>query len=57
MVTNTSKGPCCTFLSSRIANAAATPIPLSAPKVVPFAVTQSPSIYAGMPSLEKSNTG
>ena len=57
-VKSASKGGCTTSLSARIAIAVATPIPLSAPRVVPLAVTHSPfsSTYASMGSFSKSNT-
>ena len=42
-VKSSSSGPCATSVSSATASAAATPMPLSAPRVVPFATTQSPS--------------
>ena len=35
---------------------AATPNPLSAPKVVPFAFTQSPSAYISIPCVSKSKS-
>ena len=41
---------------SSMAIIVATPNPLSAPKVVPLARTQSPSTYMAMPWVSKSNT-
>ena len=41
---------------SKTAIIAATPKPLSAPKVVPLARTQSPSTYISMPWVSKSKT-
>ncbi len=57
-VKSASNGGCTTFLSAKIAIAVATPIPLSAPSVVPLAVTHSPfsSMYASMGSFSKSKT-
>ena len=42
------------FSQSNTANIIATPIPLSAPSVVPLAFIKSPSTYNSRPSLEKS---
>ena len=42
-VKSASSGPCSNVSSSNTARIAAAPIPLSAPSVVPSAVTQSPS--------------
>ena len=42
-VKSASSGPCFNVLSSSTARIAAAPMPLSAPNVVPSAVTQSPS--------------
>ena len=53
-VINTSTGPWGISFDNRIAIPVATPIPLSAPRVVPSAVTHSPSIYASIGSLVKS---
>ena len=39
-----SSGPCSMLSSANMAKAAATPMPLSAPKVVPLAFIHSPSI-------------
>ena len=44
IVNSASTGPCSISFDSSTAIAAATPIPLSAPRVVPFAVTHSPSM-------------
>ena len=41
---------------SKVAKIVATPMPLSAPRVVPSALTQSPSTYIFMPSVMKSNS-
>ena len=46
-------GPCFKFLSSMTAKMAATPIPLSAPRVVFFAFTHSPSIQVSIGSVSK----
>jgi len=43
-VNRASSGPCFSVRSSSTARIAATPIPLSAPSVVPSAVTQPPSM-------------
>ena len=43
-------------LESKMAKMAATPIPLSAPSVVPSARTQSPSTYILMPCVSKSKS-
>ena len=43
-------------LLSKTAIIAATPKPLSAPKVVPLALTQSPSTYILIPEFKKSNS-
>ena len=47
-VSSTSTGPWATLLSSARASPMATPMPLSAPRVVPSAVTQSPSTFSLM---------
>ena len=49
-------GPCCTVGSAMTARAAATPIPSSAPSVVPSAWSQSPFIIASIGSFSKSWT-
>ena len=54
LVMRASNGPCFRSLASSTAMMAATPSPLSAPRVVPFAFTQSPSIYVSMGSFSKS---
>ena len=53
-VNSPSIAPSLRSLSLRIARVIATPIPLSAPRVVPLAVSLSPSIVSGMGSFEKS---
>ena len=52
-VIKASKGPCLISLDSNTAMIAATPRPSSAPRVVPFARTHSPSIHVWMGSLVK----
>ena len=47
---------CSRVLSSNTANAAAIPIPQSAPRVVPLALTHSPSMYVSIGSFSKSNS-
>ncbi len=47
-------GPCSISSEARIASSAATPIPLSAPSVVPLARSQSPSTIVSIGSLSKS---
>ena len=51
IVNKASIGPCFSSLLSSTAMAAATPMPLSAPSVVPFAFTQSPSIMVSIGSV------
>ena len=46
-------GPCSMSLASRIASDVATPIPLSAPSVVPVAFTHPPSICGLIGSVSK----
>ena len=53
-VNNASIGGWGISVDSKIVIAAATPMPLSAPNVVPFAFTQSPSIIILIPSFSKS---
>ena len=53
-VNNASTGPCERSFDARTAIAAATPIPLSAPSVVPLAFTHSPSMMVSIGSLAKS---
>ena len=55
IVNRPSIGPCCRSSDSRTLIAAATPIPLSAPRVVPSAVTQPSSIKGSIGSVSKSN--
>ena len=53
-VINTSIGPCCKSLETIIAIPVATPMPLSAPKVVPEALSQPSSPITGiMGSVKK----
>ncbi len=52
-VMSASMGPCLRLLSSMTAMMAATPSPLSAPRVVPRAFTHSPSIHGSMGSVSK----
>ena len=52
-VMRASIGPCFSVLSSMTAMIAATPRPSSAPSVVPFAFTHSPSIHGSMGSVTK----
>ena len=52
-VISPSTGPCFRSLASMTAMMAATPSPLSEPRVVPLAFTQSPSIYVSMGSVTK----
>ncbi len=54
-VKRSSSGPCGSSGSSDTASAAATPIPLSAPSVVPSARTQSPSTRTSMRPSRGSN--
>ena len=54
-VISASNGPCTTSSDSITAKIAATPIPLSAPSVVPSALTHSPSTRTSMGSFVKSN--
>ncbi len=54
MVKSSSRGPCATSSASISASMAATPIPLSAPSVVPCAVSHSPSRSGRIGSFEKS---
>ena len=49
-------GPCSISFASNIAKAVATPMPSSAPKVVPSAFNHSPSIFGTMASFSKSKT-
>ena len=49
-------GPCCTVGSAMTARAAATPMPSSAPNVVPLAWSQSPLMTASIGSFSKSWT-
>ena len=49
-------GPCSMSSLARIASSIATPIPSSAPSVVPFAPIHSPSTYVCMASLWKSKS-
>ena len=49
-----SSGPCSMLSSARIASSVATPIPLSAPSVVPLAFSHSPSISVSIGSVRKS---
>ena len=49
-----SNGPCSMVSSARIASSVATPIPLSAPSVVPLAFIHSPSISVSIGSTRKS---
>ena len=49
-----SNGPCSIVSSARIASSVATPMPLSAPNVVPFAFSHSPSISVSIGSVRKS---
>ncbi len=53
-VKRASIGPCFSFLSSSIDSIIAMPIPLSAPNVVPSALTLLPSTLTFMGSFEKS---
>ena len=53
-VKSASMGPCSTSVEARMAMVAATPMPLSAPRVVPLAFTQSPSTMVSMGSFSKS---
>ena len=53
MVKSASRGPCLSVSSARIAREKATPIPLSAPSVVPSAVIQSPSCIVWIGSVSK----
>ena len=53
-VIRATNGPCFRVLSSMMAMIAATPIPLSEPKVVPLALTHSPSMYVLIGSFSKS---
>ena len=55
-VKSASSGPCCAAGSSSTANAAAMPMPQSAPSVVPSAFTHPPSMRVRMASRSKSNT-
>ena len=55
IVNNASRGGCGMSLLSSVANIVATPMPLSDPKVVPSARTQSPSTYIFIPCVIKSN--
>ncbi len=55
-VRRTSIGPCTRSLSSNTAIPAAHAIPLSAPRVVPLARTQSPSTIVWIGSFKKSNS-
>ena len=52
-VMRASRGPCLMSVLSMTAMMAATPIPSSLPSVVPFAFTQSPSMYVSMGSVSK----
>ena len=54
MVHSTSNGPWTTSVDSTIARAVATPMPLSAPNVVPWAYRRSPRRSGLMGSVEKS---
>lgn len=49
-----STGPCSILSSARMASSVATPIPLSAPSVVPLAFSHSPSISVSIGSVRKS---
>ena len=52
-VISASTGPCFRSFASMTERMAATPKPLSAPSVVPFAFTHSPSIHGWMGSVTK----
>ncbi len=55
-VNKASSGPCTSESSAITANDAAIPIPLSAPRVVPSACTQSPSIIVVIGVFSKSKS-
>ena len=55
MVNSSSSGPCGNAVSPITASIAATPMPLSDPRVVPAAVRYSPCISGTMASVAKSN--
>src|SRR6185369_9877079 len=57
MVKTNSSGPCEMSVLSITASADATPIPLSAPSVVPSALSHSPSRQTLIVPLQKSNRG
>ena len=52
-VIRASRGPCSMSFDSKTAMMAATPIPSSAPNVVPFALSHSPSTHVWMGSVSK----
>ena len=54
MVNKASIAGCWISSLSKTAIIVATPRPLSAPSVVPFALTQSPSTYISIPCVSKS---
>ena len=56
IVKNASNAGWAIVVLERTAMIAATPMPLSAPKVVPFAFTQSASMNISMPCCSKSKT-